>query len=450
MLAITGQDIVSFGNYGSEELGYATASIWQMRIGPINPGALFFVCLFWQILRFKKVTVPPFVKIAILWFVTVPVITALCYKDLFSEHAGIEVIVDIKFALMLIGSIILFLSYYKRDPHYLYKALAVFTGALLARHLMDLVYVTANVGPTIAEGVTRGSEDSAKGAVAFLLFLGLILVWKLKHPLLGIVIVISSTILLVTYGTRNLWITTILGFMMLILFLGLRRSFSFIIIGIVLLMMGIWSLYMVNPWSAEIVFARSKSLIAGSPAEKFSVFVDYNLISRIDQVRYAQIFNVFDSLKRRYALLWGTGYGGYYEDTIYPFPAELKKGAFPEYSIETGKYYRTHQFTTHMILKHGLLGLICIVSLWFVPGFKLYKIFRHRDIFSQGQPMMLICMILCVVAFLPTGMFQTFWSGKGLFINGLIIASCMEFARHYPVVATSKTLQYTKSVIPRQ
>ena len=80
MLAIAGQDIVSFGDLTE----YSTASIWQMRFGPINPSWIIFGCLFWQLLKiWKIIAVPPLVKRAILWFATVPVITGLFYGGFF-------------------------------------------------------------------------------------------------------------------------------------------------------------------------------------------------------------------------------------------------------------------------------------------------------------------------------------------------------------------------------
>lgn len=116
MLAIAGQDIVSFGDLTE----YSTASIWQMRFGPINPSWIIFVCVFWQLSKIWKIkVVPPLVKRAILWFATVPVITGIIYGGFFSDQAGVEVVQDLKFVLMLIASTILFLSIFKRDLHYL-------------------------------------------------------------------------------------------------------------------------------------------------------------------------------------------------------------------------------------------------------------------------------------------------------------------------------------------
>lgn len=441
MLAIAGKDIDSSGYAGS---GFATASIWQIGFGPVNAGYIIFGCLLWQLLRIKIITVQPFVRRAIIWFSTVPIVAAIIYGGFLTENAMVEAVVDMRFALMLMASIIMFYSFLKKYPEYFNTLLVAFICLLLARHMMDLIYVIANIGPEIAQDVSRGSEDSAKGAVVILIYLGMALILAKRHMLTGGAIVISSVVLLVAYGTRNLWITFLLGILVFISFLGLRKGVKFILIGAFLTIAGIWVLFIVNPTTAEIINARSKSLIEGRPVEKFGVAVEYNIISRIDQVRYAQVFNVLDSINRRYAWLWGTGYGGYYEDEVIPFPHDLQS-AFAEYSFQTGKYYRTHQFTTHMFLKHGLLGWLCIISLWLIPGIVLFKIYRKKDMFAKNQPVLLHCVMLCFAAFLPTGMFQTFWSSKGLFLNGMIIASCMAFAGKNQITSFPK-LNFTKCI----
>ena len=428
MLAIAGQDIVSSGN---TSLNYSTASIWQLHVGPLNPSMIVFGVLFWRLFKIRKKTdLPPFVKWLILWLATVPVIAGLIYGGFFSGHAGVEVPQDLRFFLMPITTLILFLSILKRDPRYLTTMLAAFTGVLVARHFVDLIYVIANVGPVIAEGVSRGSTDSAKGGIVFLLFLGLVVVIIQKRLFLGILITIPSAFLLVSYGTRNIWITFVLGIFVLLMFIGVRRSIIFISLGTVLFMGGISSLQMLNPQSAEVVFNRSKDITEGRRADQFSVLVDYNILSRIDQIRYAQILNVFDSAGRRHAYLWGTGYGGYYEDLVAGFPRNLPS-TYPQYSLDEGRYFMTHSFSTQMFLKYGVLGMILIYALWFIPIYKLFKIWQQRSMFTPDQPIILNSMILCIAAFIPTAMFQTTWSGKGLFINGLIIAATLEFSRHY-------------------
>ncbi|NQU30816.1 MAG: hypothetical protein HQ525_09135 [Anaerolineae bacterium] len=438
MLAIAGQDIVSFGD---SAVAYSTASIWQMKFGPINPGWIIFGCLLFQLVKIWKILeIPPVVKRAILWFATVPVITGVFYGGFFSDQAGIEVVQDIKFAFMLISSTILFLSIFRRDPHYMTLFLAYFAGVLLARHLMDLIYLFANIGPVITAGVSRGSTDSAKGTVVFLSFFGVILIWIKRHLLLGMAVTIASTLLLFAYGTRNLWITLILGAVMLLLLLDIRRTVLFFSIATVLTIGGGWTLMLANPQSAVVALARIKTITEGRQFDKFSVQVKYNLISRIDPVRYAEIVNVFSYVRKRHAYLWGIGYGGYYKDDVESFPRGLKS-AFAQYSFDTGQFYKTHTFSSHIFLKYGLLGMLYIYALWFIPGFTLVKIWRKWDMFAADQPIFLNGTMLCIAAFLPTAMLQTYWSSKGLFINGIVIALCLEFARHYPIGASSQNMQ---------
>ncbi len=429
LLALAGQDIVSSGNVSATDLDYSTASIWQMGLGPLNPSMIITALLIWRLSRIRKKIIPSFVKWAFLWFVTVPVIAGLVYGGMYSEHAGVQVAQDLKFVIMLLTSIVLFLSVMRGDRKYLSQVVAVFVGVLFARHLVDLIYVIANVGPVLSAGVSRGSEDSAKGGVVFLLYFGLILFVIQKRPILGILITIPSVILLVAYGTRNLWVTFVFGVLVLLLFTGVRRWLILVPVGVVLLSVGIWALRLVNPRSLEIVQVRSRSITEGRPVDEFAVRVQDNWLSRIDQVRYAQILNVFDSLGKRYAYLWGTGYGGYYEDSAVLFQHDLKS-SFAQYSLDEGRYFRTHSFSTHMFLKYGLFGMIFIYALWFIPLYGLFRIWRRRNMFAANQPLMFHAVILCIAAFMPTAMFQTYWSGKGLFINGLIIAVALEFSRH--------------------
>ncbi len=430
VLALAGQDIVLPGRSTDADFVYSAASIWQMHLGPINPSWIIFGCLFWQLLRVRRIVVPLPVRGAILWFTTVPVVTGLWYGGFFTDYAGVEVVKDLKFALMLIISTILFLSILRKAPRDLTRLLAAFVGILLARHLVDLVYLVANVGPMIATGVSRGSVDSAKGAIAFLAFFGVILISTQRRLLLGTALTMASVILLVGYGTRNLWITFLLGVVVMTLLLGLRRSVPFVVLGAVLLVGGIGALIAVNPAAAAVCYGRSRDITVGQPVEKFTVAAEYNFLSRIDPVRYAQIVDVLESVGRRYAYLWGTGYGGYYEDNVVRFPRDLQT-AFPQYSLDTGRYYGTHTFSTYMFLKYGLVGLICISTLWFVPGYALFKRLRKGRRWVADRPKMLQSTMLCLAAFLPTAMLQTYWSGKGLYLNGMIIASCVVFVRHY-------------------
>jgi len=444
MLAIAGKDIVSVGGVADTQLLFSTSSIWQMRLGPIRPSWFVFTVILCQFFKAQKIKFPPFFNRAILWFATVPVITGLIYGGFFGDHASIEVVRDLKFPLMLLMSTILFLSLYRTDPRNLTLVLSVFVGVLLARHFIDLLYFITNFGPAIAEGVSRVSVDSAKGGVVFLVFFGTILIWVRRRVLLGSVITISSILLLAAYGTRMLWVTFFLGGIVLLLTLGIRRSVFFVSIMALLTVVGIWTLFVANPESAEVITARSVTITQGRDVSKFGVAVDPNIISRIDPIRFAEGLNILDTARRGNTWMWGTGYGGFYDDIAINFPLILIKGTvFPYYSFETGRFYYAHFFPMMIFLKHGLLGLVLISALWIIPGYTISKIMRKGNIFSTGKSIMLNATMLCMVAFLVTAMFQLYWSGKGLFINGMIIASCVEFARHYPGNAVSG-VQYRK------
>lgn len=431
LLAVTGKDIVTSSDLDSIQFIHSTASIWQLHLGPIRPSWLVFGCLIWQFVKLRTFIITPTIKRVILWFLTIPVITGLIYGGIFSEFASIEVVKDIKFPLMLITCTILFLTLYKRDSRSLPLILSVLVGALLARHLMDLVYFIANYGPVIIPGVSRVSVDSAKGGIVFIIFFGTILIWAHNRFLLGAVIALPAILLLATYGTRMLWITFLLGAVVLLLLLGLRRSIFFVAIITVLTVGGVWTLFVAHPDSAEIILARSKSITIGRSIDRFKVSVDLNPLSRIDPIRYAELVNIIDSHGKRYAFLWGAGYGGYYEDRAVSFPMDLKS-SFPHYSFKTGKYFTSHGFPGQIFLKHGLVGLFLISGLWLIPGYSLFKILRNKKTTVNDNSIMLHDLFLCLVAFLFTSMFQLYWSGKGLFVNGVVISACMEYvSRHF-------------------
>jgi hypothetical protein len=375
----------------------------------------------------KRKHVPAPIRRAILWFATVPIVAGLIYGGLYSYDAAV---IDIKFPLMLLGSAILFVSLFHRDPQYLSQALAAFIGVLFARHTMDLVYFLSNMGPAIAEGVSRASDDSAKGGAAFLAFFGLMLVWAHRRVAIGSLVATVAVLLIAAYATRYLWITFTIGVLLLVFLLDLRRYLLFLSVAVVASFGGLWVLSTVSPNSAEILSGRLKDITEGRPVEAFAVQVNYNAISRIDQVRYAEIVNVIDSVTRRYATFWGTGYGGYYEDSALEFRKELiGPSAFPIESFETGRFASTHEFASQIFLKYGLVGLLCIVSLWLTPWFALIKAWRKGDFTSGGRPQLFASVIVCLVAFVPTAMLEMYWSGKGLFLNGMIIACCLESAR---------------------
>jgi hypothetical protein len=62
LLVVTGQDIVSAGDFLDYESGYSTASVWQLRIGSVNPSWIIFGCLLIQLLKINKIELPSIIK----------------------------------------------------------------------------------------------------------------------------------------------------------------------------------------------------------------------------------------------------------------------------------------------------------------------------------------------------------------------------------------------------
>ena len=68
-----------------------------------------------------------------------------------------------------------------------------------------------------------------------------------------------------------------------------------------------------------------------------------------------------------------------------------------------------------MFFKYGLMGLILVTALYLYPGWKVYKILKQ-------VPFLLGGVAACLIAFLPTCILSFYWTGKGVFLSGIVIA----------------------------
>lgn len=415
ILLIVGQDITQAPSEMFFWGPIATSSIWSFNIGPIRPSWIIAVSCIIHIAKVAWLQTNNTVKLALVWFATVPILTGFMYSGSTKEIAIIEVPVDLKFGIMLLLSIILFYSLLAKYPQYLATLVAVFVGSLLARHSIDFIYWLMRYGPLLSVTTPRASVDSAKGGVIFLLLYSIYLTIVQKKFISGLIIGIVSVLLIVVFATRGLWVTAFLGCILLLFILGIRRGLIAVPIVAIVVLSGIQLVEKIQPQTSEFVSKRAETFTLGT--------VGKNYLESLDPIRYRQIFNTFDTSFRRGALLWGSGYGSYYTDDAIPFPVELI-GAFPFYSRTTGKFYRAHDYFLHVLFKHGLIGLIIITALWLVPGWQCYKLARADRTLMSGT-------LACLVAFLITGFNQLFWSGKGLFLNGFVIAVLFSVADQY-------------------
>src|SRR5690606_10353930 len=107
-------------------------------------------------------------------------------------------------------------------------------------------------------------------------------------------IFILGLILLFAYSTRMLWVTFVLGLLLVVFSLDYKNKIKFIISLPVIIIM---FLLMIKLPAFELQYNRLLTITEGRSEEDMVVNVEYNFISRIDPVRYAQYVNVIYSLK---------------------------------------------------------------------------------------------------------------------------------------------------------
>ena len=411
VISLAGQDIVS-GT--SVETDHMTAAIWQISIGPLNPSFLFFACLLYQLARIPLHVPAQPVRWVVLWFLSVPIVTGLVYGGVFTEFGISEYLTDLRFPLMLFGSIFLYGSLLRAHPQWTPSLLAALFGVLIARHSIDVIYLVMNFGPETFAGVTRSSNDSAKGAVNLLILSGLLVVFAgRRHRLLGSTLVVLFGALSLAYATKLIWVGLLIGLVVVAAFVSISRRLLVAICIPLFLVCAAASLAILNPGSALVALLRAGTVTEGRPAATFAVDVDYNVVSRIDPIRYGESVNLLDAMARRAAYLWGTGYAGYYEDSKVNFDESRMGTAFPSYMYQSGRFFLARLFVTHIFLKHGIIGLLLIASVWIVPAVAILRKFRRVGVFGPKRPLMTLVMVGGLTAYLPTSMLHNYWSGKG-------------------------------------
>jgi len=242
----------------------------------------------------------------------------------------------------------------------------------------------------------------------------------------GLMIAAPALLLVVAYGTRMIWIEFVISIPLLVIVIPLKKALFVFVATVVVVLLGGGALYVVNQASAERVYDRAKYITEGRQKSDFVVDVEYNFVSRIDPIRYAEILNILDTMNQRKSWLWGNGYGGYYVDNAVEFPLDLQS-AYPKYSFESGKFYRSHNFVTNFLHKFGLVGFVFATLIWILPGYMLIRELRRRGDVNIERGDLLRLTMLTTSVFLLTSMLEMTWSGKGFFINGVLLAMVVHY-----------------------
>jgi len=394
---------------------YNIASIWRFYIGPIRPSWILAACVIIQIIKTRPIALDKRTKGAIIWFVTVPVITGLIYGGFTTSVSSIEVLADIRFGIMLITGVILFHSFFRKHPDMLGFVMALFIGSLLGRCLVDIIYWLTGYGAVMG-GVSRASVDSTKSTVIFVLLYAIVMIMRRKKFLLGPIIGIGCVLLIIVYGTRMIWLTSVLCCVILLYIFGAKRA---VIAVPIVILLAFGSLKLVRWYqveSLEVVAERARTLTGGGGG---------SYIESVDPVRYREIVNSMNTSTKRLSFLWGNGYGSYYTEEVISFPLSLLN-AFPEYSAATGQFYYLHNFPFQVLFKHGIIGMVIILILWIGPPWECFK-----TAFNRRDPSLFMGVMGCFLAFVPSSMLNLYWSGKGMLLSGFIIAVLLSIVEQY-------------------
>jgi len=403
ILAVVGQDIVQT-NSQRESGDLFLASVWQGSLGPLRPSWVFMLYCIALLTKNRSLLLEKSVSHVLLWFATIPLITAYFYGNFTTSDALTEIPTDMKAPLFLIVSILLFGSCIKSQPSAFVDFGLAFLGAVLARHAIDFAYATLGFGAQFGD-VVRVSVDSTKGTVVFLLLFSLFLIMRTRYILWGNVLALASALLLVVYATRGLWVSAILGLILFALMMNAKKLLIALPVIGGIGYSGLLLLSMLFPDTIELASHRLDEHAIGHAD---------NVFERYFPTRYAEILNATDATLSRKAILWGSGYGSYYTESAISFPNQIDS-AFAEHSIVSGQYYTIHNFVFRTLFEYGVIGLLLLSGLWIVPGWRCYHAFQNPSTSLLGG------ISIAMVAFLPTSMFEMTWTGKGMIIGGFAI-----------------------------
>jgi len=386
---------------------YRTASVWQFFLGPIRAGWIIGLATIVQALRTMSLPLNKRVTRAILWFLTVPVFAGFIYGGFSSFAWQIEVTADLKTPIQWICSIILFHGFFRRHPHLLGMMLALFLGASVAKFLGDFCFWLLELsGP--AMGSSSVSADSAKSSIVLLLLLAIYMLMTARRVFLGCALGLACGVLIVLFGTRLIWITSLLCTSVLMLLYGAKRATILVPFAVALGLGSVGVLRAVYPDAFERLMPATESF---SDEQSGS-----NILMRVDALRYGEMLNSLDTSMKRWALLWGNGYGSYYNDDVMAFPTQLTD-AHPDYSAKSGHFFYCHNYVSQILFKYGLIGLIVITGLWVGPAFECYKV-----VFNPKHPHFTHGFVGSCIAFIPNAVLIFYWPAKGLFLGGFILA----------------------------
>ncbi len=392
-----------------DALGQLTAaSIWQVRVGPLTPAVLVFICLSIVLLRMSMVSTLRLHRLVLVYFFGVAIVVSFLFG--YPQQSMARFITDFKIALLLYFSLLIFDAYFRTFPEELYRTMQVFLmfliGAVVYQVLQQYLLSPAN---DLGLSYEHTSLDSAKGLTLVLTFLAIARIARARRVLFWTAVACATLFIVASYQTRWLILTFILGLAIAFFAIPAKRRLLLALSFTPIFALAIAALIVFESETLRIMLVRFYFL--GQVGSGWG-------ISEIEVVRTGAIINSLHQLWEHNAVLTGMGYGSWYTDAFIPMP-NLTTGAFDEESLLSGRYYRVHDFTFHFLFKFGIIGLAVYVWLFVRPLRQLWKQ-RHGLVQRAGGTELL----LVFLGLAPTVITYMWFTGKGNIVCGFYIALC--------------------------
>lgn|GEM_PF-5685622 len=391
-----------------EELEFGqilTASPWQFRIASIPPALLIFGSLLIICVRLFKPQKESLNPQFFIYFLVIATVVSLWFgypqEDLTRFTSDAKVTVFFGIGLLIFG------SYYERYPESIHASSQVFMALLAGHFVLDLIYLFLGISTTMASGFKNVSVDSGKGLLALLIFWSLGNVLNRRQTMLSILIAITSFYLLLSYQTR--WLIVSLAFGLLVVIPVLLGTKKVLKVYIPVLLLSLLSVPVLVQWLPDVWEAMR---LRFSFVEKIAPGAS---MGDIDAVRVASIYNSTSLLMEQRALLTGMGYGSWYGGTFYPMP-QLTVSDFDSESLNSGRYYRVHEFTFNFLFKFGIIGLYIYLALFIKPLRTMWKMRRHA---LEDETNRSVAIILIGSA--PLIISNMWFTGKGMLVSALLV-----------------------------
>jgi hypothetical protein len=414
ILMVSMQDITQSAEE-VEEIGVKlTATPWQFVLGPLTPAFFVFLCLIICFIRLYKFPIKnPYNKLFVYFFIIATIISIhFGYIYAFNRF-----IADAKIPMFFCTSLVLFTSYFNRFPETFLKVSAIFFAFCIGNFLIDIIKLFFGTNQVVASvGYSNLSLDSGKGLISIISFWAIASITEGKRVLLNLAIVVLTLYVLLAFQTRWLVVTFILGILFIAIFLGFLRSTLLAFPVIIFFVISIPLMIQIAPEVWRITLLRFSFI------ENISSGVS---LEDIELARAGSIYNSINTLSENKSFLTGMGYGSWFSDAYFPMP-NLTISGFDEDSLNTGKYYRVHDFSFHFLFKFGIIGIFLYADSFLKPIISIWKKRLHyrADIFSRRISILFLGTFPMALTFM-------WFTGKGLMFCAFFIVLAYEWIKYF-------------------